>query len=338
MGRIQHLPFSTSDHCPLLITTVSENPFKRNHRFHFEAWWTIEESFEGVLKEIWESTSEPLMQKLQILQVGLRKWANALKRKKGELKKKLTRDLEALLMDDRDEETLAKFIDTKIHLNLEIDKDERNTAYFHKSATNRKKANSITKLVSDDGTEITDEIGLQEAAKIYFENLFASEGVADPKNVLDGIERCISQEINDNLQSPFTEDEVYAALKGMGPLKAPGSDGFPTLFFQKYWHIVGKEVLKYCLGILNHGKEIESANTTNIVLIPKVSHPITLANFRPISLCTIMYKLVTKTIANRLQDVIGGWIDKAQSAFIPGRLISDNVLLAYELLHTFRQK
>ncbi|KAA3464007.1 reverse transcriptase [Gossypium australe] len=245
MGRIQHLPFSTSDHCPLLITTDSDNPFKRNRRFHFEAWWTMEESLEAV---------------------GLEKWANALKRKKGELKKKLTRDLEALLMDDRDDETLAKIIDTKIHLNLEIDKDER---YWEQRAR---------------------------------------------------------------------EDEVYAALKGMGPLKAPGSDGFPALFFQKYWHIVGKEVLEYCLGILNDGKEIESANTTDIVLIPKVSQPITLVNFRPISLCTVMYKLVTKTIANRLQDVIGGCIDKAQSAFIPGRLISDNVLLAYELFYTFRQK
>ncbi|KAA3466903.1 reverse transcriptase [Gossypium australe] len=60
---------------------------------------------------------------------------------------------------------------------------------------------------------------------------------------------------------------------------------------------------------------------TDIVLIPKVQKPITLVKFRPIS--------------NRLQDVMGNCIDKAQSAFVPGRLISDNVLLAYEVLHTF---
>ncbi|KAA3462890.1 reverse transcriptase [Gossypium australe] len=338
MGRIQHLPFVASYHCPLLLTTDSDNPFKRKRRFHFETWWTMEESFAGVLQNIWESSSEPLMQKLKTLQVGLEKWANALKRKKGEIKKKLTEDIEALLMEDRDDETLAKLIDTKIHLNLEIDKDERNTAFFHKSATTRQKANFITKLVSDNGSEIIDEIGLQEAAKSYFENLFATEGVVDPKKVLEGIDRCITQEINDELNSPFKEDEVYAALKGMGPLKAPGPDGFPALFFQKFWHIVGKEVLEYCLGILNDGKGIESANMTDIVLIPKVSQPTALVNFRPISLCSVIYKLVTKTIANRLQTVIGGCIDKAQSAFIPGRLISDNVILAYELLHTFRQK
>ncbi|KAA3470829.1 reverse transcriptase [Gossypium australe] len=128
------------------------------------------------------------------------------------------------------------------------------------------------------------------------------------------------------------------ALKGMGPLKAPGSNGFPALFFQKYWHIIGKKVLEFCLGILNDGKGLESANSTDIVLILKTSHPTALVNFRPISLCTVMYKLVTKTIDKWLQDVMGICIDKAQSAFVPGRLISDNVLLAYELLHTFRQK
>ncbi|KAA3458641.1 reverse transcriptase [Gossypium australe] len=165
-----------------------------------------------------------------------------------------------------------------------------------------------------------------------------ARGVADPKKVLEGIEGSISHEINDILQSPFKEDEVYTALKGMGPLKAPGSDGFPALFFQKYWHIVGNEVLEFCLGVLNDGKGIESTNTTDIVLFPKISQPTILVNFRPISLCTVIYKIVTKAIMNRLQDVIGNCIDKAQSVFVLGRLISDNVLLAYELLHTFRRK
>ncbi|KAA3468466.1 reverse transcriptase [Gossypium australe] len=108
------------------------------------------------------------------------------------------------------------------------------------------------------------------------------------------------------------------ALKGMGPTKAPGPNSFPALFVQKYWHIVGKKVLEFCLKILNEGEGVKSTNTTIIVLIPKVQKPTTLVEFRPISLCSVLYKLVAKTIANRLQYVMGQCIDKAQSASVPG--------------------
>ncbi|KAA3468942.1 reverse transcriptase [Gossypium australe] len=124
----------------------------------------------------------------------------------------------------------------------------------------------------------------------------------------------------------------------MGPTKAPGIDGFPAIFFQRYWHIVGNAVIDYCLGVLNDKKSMEDFNKTDIVLIPKTSNPTKMINFRPINLCTVVYKVIAKAIVNRLQNVIDKCIDKAQSAFVPGRLISDNALLAYEILHTFRQK
>ncbi|KAA3479381.1 reverse transcriptase [Gossypium australe] len=108
----------------------------------------------------------------------------------------------------------------------------------------------------------------------------------------------------------------------MGPIKAP----------------VGKDVTEYCLGILNGDKGAEAVNNKYIVLIPKILHPSTLVNFRPISLCSVIYKIITKTMANILQRVIGSCIDRVQSALLPGRLISDKVLLAYEILHTFKKK
>ncbi|KAA3461894.1 reverse transcriptase [Gossypium australe] len=71
-------------------------------------------------------------------------------------------------------------------------------------------------------------------------------------------------------------------------------------------------------------------NVTNIVLLPKTVQPLNMANFRPISLCTILYKISSKNVANRSQQ--------AQSSFVPGCLISNNVLLAYEILHSLKQK
>lgn len=80
--------------------------------------------------------------------------------------------------------------------------------------------------------------------------------------------------------------------------------------------------------------EIGPINKTNIVLILKISNPVDISHFRPISLCNVIYKLMAKVIANRLRKVLEKCINPAQSAFVPGRLISDNVLLAYELFHT----
>lgn len=115
-------------------------------------------------------------------------------------------------------------------------------------------------------------------------------------------------------------------------------DGFLALFFQRCWHIVGEEVSKYIVGVLNGNTDLTLMNITNIVLIPKVQYPTNMANFRPISLCNVIYKIIAKVITNRFQRLLNGCINVSQSVFVPGRLITDNVLLGYELLHTFNQK
>lgn len=84
--------------------------------------------------------------------------------------------------------------------------------------------------------------------------------------------------------------------------------------------------------------EVSPINSTNIVLIPKVNNPLSMTQYRPFSLCNVLYKIIAKVIANRLRKVIGKCIYDAQSAFVPGRLISDNMMLAYEVLHKLKQK
>ncbi|KAA3487026.1 reverse transcriptase [Gossypium australe] len=99
------------------------------------------------------------------------------------------------------------------------------------------------------------------------------------------------------------------------------------LYFRKVLAHSGEGFYDFCLEILNRGKLIELINRTNIVLIPKVDNPTSLRDFRPISLCMIFYKIITKTVANILQKILESCIDEAESAFMPGRLIIDNVFL-----------
>ncbi|KAA3473762.1 reverse transcriptase [Gossypium australe] len=124
----------------------------------------------------------------------------------------------------------------------------------------------------------------------------------------------------------------------MAPLKASGTDGFPAMFFQKFWHIIGKDVSRYCLEILNNQKELDTINNTNIVLILKLQNPKNMGQFTPISLCNVVYKIISNAIVNRFRKALGYYIDDAQGAFVPSRQTTDNILMAYELLHSFKKK
>jgi hypothetical protein len=82
----------------------------------------------------------------------------------------------------------------------------------------------------------------------------------------------------------------------------------------------------------------ESINATYIALIPKMINPTKVSDYRPISLCNVFYKILSKVLANRLKVILPHLISKNQSAFIPGRLISNNILVAYETLHTMHAR
>ncbi|WCJ29809.1 Retrovirus-related Pol polyprotein from type-1 retrotransposable element R2 [Euphorbia peplus] len=112
----------------------------------------------------------------------------------------------------------------------------------------------------------------------------------------------------------------------------------PALFYQSYWNLIGADVQSFILEFFNSGIMPDSLNHTLVCLIPKKSKPTSMKDLRPISLCNVLYKLISKVLANRLKRVLSDVIDPAQSAFVSGRLITDNALIAFELFHTMKHR
>ena len=109
--------------------------------------------------------------------------------------------------------------------------------------------------------------------------------------------------MNRELSWELTTEGVYSALRHMAPLKAPGPDGMSDIFYQKYWGIVGNSVTNLVLNVLNNNLSMSEINKTNISLIPKTKCPKKMIDFRPISLCNVIYKLISKILANRLKNL-----------------------------------
>jgi hypothetical protein len=172
----------------------------------------------------------------------------------------------------------------------------------------------------------------------YFSELFMAGPTGNVESCLEHLEEKVSTHMNEELLKPFIKEEVDSALFQRAPLKAPGPDGFPAGFFQHHWAILGEEVGTFIIDILNSGNMPHHLNMTHIALIPKVKSPTCVTQFRPISLCNVVYKLISKVLANRLKKVLHHIISPTQSAFIPGRLITDNILAAYETLHTMHSQ
>jgi hypothetical protein len=172
----------------------------------------------------------------------------------------------------------------------------------------------------------------------FYKILFMSSAGPVDNKLLEHIPQTVTPEMNEKLTRPFTGQEVKEALDSIGDLKAPGPDGMPAVFYKRFWDIIGDRVTEEVLQVLNGGELPADWNETCVALIPKVKNPDCIKNMRPISLCNVVYKIISKVLAKRLKVLLPEIISPAQSAFVPGRLLTDNVLLAYEVIHYMRNK
>lgn len=209
---------------------------------------------------------------------------------------------------------------------------DSNSKYFHAYATTRKAKNKITRLKDENGDLVTEQGGMCNIVKDYFVNLF-SQSESNQEDISDITEAKITEAQNAKLVEEFTFEEFSLAVKQMHPDKSAGPDGLNPAFYQNFWSLLGKEVFQCCCTWLNEVSFPTKLNDTTIVLIPKKDNAKSMKDLRPIALCNVLYKIIAKVLSNRLRVLLPGIITQNQSAFVPGRSITDNFLIAFEMLH-----
>ncbi|KAL0009842.1 hypothetical protein SO802_004950 [Lithocarpus litseifolius] len=328
-ARVFHSAMSISDHCLLKLSlNKGRNRVKPKKRFMFEAMWTRDDRCRKVVEIAWDSVGEnpecELVDRLRCCKENLQKWnwqefgnvQHTIKQKRVKLQQ-----LESLNgLHDKAEEVQK----LKTNINKALTREEimwsqrsramwikwgdRNMKFFHATASQRQKRNSILGLMDSDQPS----------------NFEAS---------LSAIHPSVTPAMNASLTAEFRVDEIWNALHQMHPTKSPGPDGMSPIFYHKYWDVVGPKVIECVLKTLNSGVMPSGLNETFICLIPKVKSPQKITEYCPISLCNVSYKIISKVLANRLKRILAEVVNESQSAFMLGRLISDNVMVAFETMH-----
>ena len=357
--KAHHVVDSTSDHYALLISYSITQRQIRAKSLHFEAMWAKNAECKTIIENSWGmdldlSTLEGIMSNLSGCAVELMKWSSKVF---GQIPKKIQEKrnaLNSLTLQDNDGSLSTEINCLRWEINDLLDNEEiywgqrakahwlregdKNTSFFHTQASECRKQNTILGIWDSRGRWCDGKDSITQAAIDYFNNIYASASPLGIDEIIDAIPTWVTEEMNENLNRSFTREEVAIPLKQIHPIKAPGPDGMSAIFYQKYWSIVGCSITNMVLNVLNNNLSMACLNKTNTALIPKVNNPKRMTDFRPISLCNVVYKLISKTIANRLKVILPHIISENQSAFILDRLITDNVLVAFELMHYLNHK
>ncbi|XP_024178126.1 uncharacterized protein LOC112184065 [Rosa chinensis] len=305
-SRVVTLPLSKSDHNPLLVVIRSSRAFysRAPKRFRFKEMWSQHKDCVSVIKKgcMTPSIGNPMLQVgLKIHSTGrlLSSWEEGVFKQRHVVMKLIQANLDQLM-----------------GLPYEPDQWDEQKALQHRF-------NELLSLNETYWRQRSRVLWLKDGDRntIFFHRRASNRksrnsiiGLLDPE-----------------------DDEIKKALFQMHLSKSPGPDGMSPHFFQRYWSIVHNDVCLVVRTVLETRHLPMESNFTHLVLIPKVKEPKVASDLRPIALCNVVYKITSKVLTNRLKVILPHIISPLQSAFVPGRLISNNTLVAFEINHFMKK-
>lgn len=347
LGCCHYLPFEESDHRPI-FTSFTPISKKRRRSFRYDRRLRHNEEVRLIVEQAWEASEDcSVSTRISNCRRAISKWSKTHYQNSKKEIVKLQQTLDAAMSDPSVDDKMISSINQNLLLAYKSEEEfwkqrsrqlwlalgDLNTGYFHASTKSRRARNRLSVIEDDNGIQHVEEEKIAATISQYFQNIFTSSNPQVSEVVNRALKPCISQAVNEKLFALPSDDEIREEMFAIHPDKAPGPDGFSASFFQSNWEAVGPAICCEIKSFFVSGSLPNKINNTNIRLIPKITTPIKVSDYRPIALCNVYYKAISKLLAIRLKPVLHEIISEFQSAFVPDRAISDNVLITHEVLH-----
>ncbi|KAG7543595.1 Reverse transcriptase zinc-binding domain [Arabidopsis thaliana x Arabidopsis arenosa] len=219
---------------------------------------------------------------------------------------------------------------------------DQNNKAFYNAAKLREIRNNIKEIHCADGSIVSDQDGIKAEAERHFKDFltitphdYEEWSSIELENILNF--KC---DVDDKsmLEAEVSAEEVKKILFKMPATKSPGPDGYTCEFFKETWSTVGNDFVVAIQSFFKTGFLPKGVNSTILALIPKKTEATAMKDYRPISCCNVLYKVITKILANRLKTILPKFISPNQSAFIKDRLLMENLLLATEIIKDYHKE
>ena len=220
---------------------------------------------------------------------------------------------------------------------------EKSTKYFYNLEKRNGKEKSWDTILDEEGNPISGNSNIQARQVRFYKDLYSSQESSneflkdlqeqDVNFFHSAIDKCLSNDSKQMLDSDITKDEIAKALKKMPNNKSPGQDGIAVEFYKIYWHLIGDDLLEVFKSGLEDKCLCYTQYLAVIILLYKKGDRADIRNWRPISLLNIDYKILSKVFAERLKLVLDEIISDEQRGCIPGRFIGENIRQIEDLLY-----